>query len=191
MCRQVWEEHFFRSLLSEVIDKCCNIINLQRYGQPVDISLLKIFTEILSKHSHLDRKFVIIIRMLISDSHDFNKTMSKFIDHHAASVNLYQEYFEVRFLKDVDDFYRNYTASPDQTDSLLTYLEQVRVTFANKTIVLTSVFIGETLCRTRGHTHTILSSRIDQIVIIRNSRRNAFLSLPTCHRERNQTATSR
>ena len=73
--------------------------------------------------------------MFISDNDDFNETISNLINHNATNVNLYHEYFEVRFLRDVEDFYRSNATSLNDEDSLLTYLKRVRVTFPNTTTV--------------------------------------------------------
>ena len=74
--------------------------------------------------------------MFISDSHDFHETTSKFVDHTATSVNLYHACFETRFLRDVEDFYRQHSTPSSDTEPLLTYLKRVRVNFINTLMVL-------------------------------------------------------
>ena len=77
--------------------------------------------------------------MFISDTHGFDEIMSNFSDQNAASIDLYQQYFESRFLIDVEDFYRRNTSSLGDTDSLLAYFQRVRISFANVIIIL-SIF---------------------------------------------------
>lgn len=78
--------------------------------------------------------------MFISDSHGFDEIMSNFSDQNAASINLYQQCFETRFLRDLEEFYRQHATYPSDTDSLLTYCQRVRISFANTIIALQAFY---------------------------------------------------
>jgi hypothetical protein len=79
----------------------------------------------------------------ISDSYDFNETIRKTTDNNVKSVDVYKKYFEAKFLRDVEDFYRHHIISYDTSDSLITYLNQV--TLDDRTIVL-RILIQVTQC---------------------------------------------
>ncbi|CAF3349714.1 unnamed protein product [Rotaria sp. Silwood2] len=114
LANQIWKETFFKPIFPNIIQTCLNLIKEHR------INKLSIDIETIKK----------IIEIYVDEN--FNKEIKESIDKHSTSepiTDIYKQYFEIKFVQDAEDFYRQQKILCLESNSIMEDLTQISKNF--------------------------------------------------------------
>ncbi|CAF2987351.1 unnamed protein product [Rotaria sp. Silwood2] len=114
LANQIWKETFFKPIFPNIIQTCLNLIKEHRINKlSIDIETIKKIIEIYADEN-------------------FNKEIKESIDKDSTSepiTDIYKQYFEIKFVQDAEDFYRQQKILCLESNSIMEDLTQISKNF--------------------------------------------------------------
>ncbi|CAF1367900.1 unnamed protein product [Rotaria sordida] len=150
LAKQVWKEIFFIPLFTCVRKTCLNLIKEHRNKKlPINTQLIKNIIELYSKN------FVLV-------NENFKNQIIELIINgsRSESINdMYGQYFEIEFLQDIEDFYRQQNIPSLESTSMIESLTQISEYFDQE------INFGKSFLPESKSTLQILINKLEEIFL--------------------------